>query len=284
MIDESKKLIANSQKLTAPISSLAQINRDHAAGLARLHIETISDLLRHFPTRYADMREVGGTSTLVKGQAVSIYGIMEKVSVRRSFRGHVPMTEARIADNAGTIRAIWFNQAYIGKMYPDGTKVKVMGIIQEDSKGFLLSNPSIEKVSSIPESSESLFASVAANDGPNAEERGKNTDASFLTPVYPETKGVTSLYLYTLIKKAVTGGAIKEVIDPIPEHILNKLHLPLLQDALMYIHFPKNESLNVHQVLLDNRLLECLNSWLLLLESFQYYKLLLLSLPLTLPE
>ena len=244
MIPESKKLTAKSQKLMAPITSLAQINKDHQAGLTRLGISTINDLLHHFPTRYADMREVGGTSTLTKGQAVSIYGVMEKVSVRRSFRGHVPMTEARIADNTGTIRAIWFNQAYIGKMYPDGTKVKVMGIVQEDSKGFLLSNPSIEKVSTIPEPSESLFAALADHADENKPRR-QDTDTSFLTPIYPETKGVTSLYLYTLLKKAIASGVIKEVIDPIPEHILKKLHLPLLADALMYIHFPKNESLTI---------------------------------------
>ena len=226
-------LHATSYDLQAPLSSLSRISPDHLLGLSRLHIVTINDLLHHFPTRYADMREVSGTSTLVKGQPVTVYGVMEKVSVRRSFKGHVPMTEARIADNTGHVRAIWFNQAYIGKMYPEGTRVKVMGIVQEDSRGFLLSNPTIETASSIvPESQESLFAS-------------QNGDTSFLTPIYPETKGVTSLYLYTLLKKAVAGGVLEHVTDPIPKSILEKLHLPELKDALMYIHFPKNESLTI---------------------------------------
>jgi ATP-dependent DNA helicase RecG len=216
------------------------------AGLTRLSLCTIRDLLYHFPTRYADMREIAGTSTLVKGQPVTIYGVMEKVSVRRSFRGHVPMTEARIADNTGTVRAIWFNQAYIGKMYPEGTRVKVMGIVQEDSKGFLLSNPNIEKASGvIPESQESLFSQAAEDSRMNAEERGKDMDTSFLTPIYPETKGVTSLYLYTLLKKAVASHVLEEIVDPIPKTILNKLHLPELKDALLYIHFPKNEALTI---------------------------------------
>lgn len=219
--------------LISPLSSLSRISPDHASGLTRLHIETVHDLLRHFPTRYADMREIAGTTTLVKGQPVTLYGVMEKVSVRRSFHGHVPMTEARIADNVGSIRAIWFNQAYIGKMYPEKTRVKVVGIVQEDSKGFLLSNPSIEKASEvIPESQESLFASTSG-------------DVTFLTPVYPETKGVTSLYLYTLLKKAVSSGVLEDVTDPIPQHILDKLHLPTLKDAYLYIHFPKNESLTI---------------------------------------
>lgn len=233
MINESKKLTANGQRLTADIASLSRISSDHLLGLSRLGIITISDLLRHFPTRYADMREIGGVSTLIKGNSVTIYGIMEKVSVRRSFKGHIPMTEARIADNTGTVRVIWFNQAYIGKMYPEGTKVKISGVVQEDSKGFLISNPTIERVlGNIPESQESLFAS-------------SGDDVSFLTPVYPETKGVSSLYLYTLLKKAIAGGVLDEVVDPIPKNILEKLHLPELREAFLYIHFPKNESLTI---------------------------------------
>ncbi len=217
--------------LDAPLSSLSRISPDHEAGLKRLNISDIRSLLYHFPVRYADMREIAGTGMISAGQSITIFGVMEKVSVRRSFKGHMPMTEARVADNTGTIRCVWFNQAYIGKMYPDGTKVKISGKVQEDKNGFLLSNPSIERVTETVESQESLFA--------------PNTDTNFLTPIYRETKGVTSLYLYTLIKKAVQSGVLDEIYDPVPPHILKKLHLPELRDALLYIHFPKNESLTI---------------------------------------
>ncbi len=227
------------------ITTLAKIDKDHAAGLHRLSITTIEDLLFHFPFRYADLREIAGTGSLTKGQSVTIYGVMEKVVVRRSFRGHIPLTEARIVDNTGFIRAIWFNQAYIGKMYQEGTKVKVMGVVQEDSKGFLLSNPSIEKVTGeIPAAQETLLAHVETSQE-QKEEKGASNDTSFLTPIYPETKGVSSLYLYTLIKKAVAKGVLDHIIDPIPEATLKRLHLPYLKDALLYLHFPKNEALTI---------------------------------------
>ncbi len=232
-------------RLDSPITLLSQINKDHVAGLSRLNLKTIRDLLYHFPTRYADMREETHVSHIEKGQSVTMYGIMEKVSVRRSFKGHVPMTEARVVDSTGTIRCIWFNQAYIGKMYPDGTKVKISGTVQEDSRGLFLSNPMIEKLQELPEHADSLFAVSADDHGTDAEGRGKIRDVSFLTPVYPETKGVSSLYIYTLLKKAIAGGVLGDVVDPIPEAILQKLHLPILKDALMYIHFPKNESLTI---------------------------------------
>lgn len=244
-----KKITTNDSKLKSTITSLSRITPDHLASLSRLHIHTTEDLLRHFPTRYADMREVSDTSTLVKGQSVTIYGIMEKVTVRRSFKGHIPLTEARIVDNSGSIRAIWFNQAYIGKMYPNGTRVKVSSVIQEDSKGFLLSNPTIEKVTGdIHEHGATLF-SLPENNNDEGSKTNKNSsatnDVSFLTPIYPETKGISSLYIYTLLKKAFLQGVFENIPDPIPESILEKLHLPNLRDAYLYIHFPKNKELTI---------------------------------------
>lgn len=217
--------------LSTPLSSLSRISPDHVDGLKRLKIFTIHDLIRHFPTRYADIREEAHVSHIEKGAQVTIYGVMEKVTVKRSFKGHIPMTEARVADDTGTVRCIWFNQAYIGKMYPDGTKVKIGGKAEEDSRGIFLSNPTIERLTELPEHGDSLFASTTAPE--------------FLTPIYPETKGVSSLYLYTLIKKAIAGGVLDDIHDPIPPHIIKKLHLPELKEALLYIHFPKNEALTV---------------------------------------
>lgn len=219
-------------RLDSPLTTLSRINELHAEALKRLKIATVRDLLFHFPVRYADSREVTAATNLEKGKPVTLYGVMEKVQVRRSFRGHIPLTEARVADQTGGVRAVWFNQAYIGKMYPDGTKVKVSGTVSEDKKGFFLSNPSIERAPDIiPDADNSLFQEHVAPE--------------FLIPVYRETKGITSNYLYTLIKKAVAGGALDGIEDPIPLHILQKLNLPGLKDALLFIHFPKEEKLTV---------------------------------------
>jgi RecG-like helicase len=132
---------------------------------------------------------------LEAGKQVTLYGVMEKVVVRRSFKGHVPLTEAHVADQTGVVRAVWFNQAYIGKMYPDGTKVKVSGTVQQDKKGFFLSNPSIERAPEvIPDAGDSLFH--------------QNVAPEFLIPVYRETKGVTSNYLYRLSRKPLQGARL----------------------------------------------------------------------------
>ncbi len=209
------------------LSDITKLSKEHALGLARLKLHTVEDLLFYFPARYADERELRTIEGLVKGQAVTLYGLLEKVEVKRSFRGHIPMTTAKLRDNSGTLRITWFNQAYIGKMYPEGTRVVVSGIIQEDSKGQYLTNPTIDKAGeSAPQSEESLFAN--------------SSDISrFLIPIYRETKGVSSLYLYELIKRIFTHGGHLTLQETIPEHIRADLNLPSLHESLLYIHFPK---------------------------------------------
>jgi ATP-dependent DNA helicase RecG len=130
-------------------------------------------------------------------------------------------------------------------MYPDGTKVRVSGIVQEDSKGIFLSNPSIEKVSIIPESGESLFTTMAEQRETDAGKSLNKKDMSLLTPIYPETKGVTSLYIQSLLKKALATNILDFVEDTLPQELCKRLHLPTLREALLYIHFPKSEDLTI---------------------------------------
>ena len=221
-------------KLSSSISEITRLSKEHAVGLERLSIKTVRDLIFYFPVRYADVREVEATSNLQAGQSVTIYGIMEKVTVKRSFKGHIPMTTSNVIDNHGTIRCVWFNQAYIGKMYPDGTRVKISGTVSEDKRGFFLSNPIIEHTGlTTPENQNSLFA--GSTDGKE----------EFMIPVYRETKGVTSLFLYTLVKRVVKENVLDQLVDPIPKDVLSRLHLPELKEALLYIHFPKKEELTI---------------------------------------
>ena len=230
--DLNTKKHGTSYKLSDELSTISRLSKEHASGLNKLGLRTVSDLLFYLPTRYADAREIVPIDTLVVGNPVTLYGVMEKVTVRRSFKGHIPMTEARVADNSGVLRCVWFNQAYIGKMYPEGARVKVSGTVQQDSRGVYLANPSIDHAPLVaPEGEQSLFS--------------KDIAGEFLIPVYRETKGVSSLFLYTLIKRIVTSGTLTDLEDPVPNHITKKLHLPELKDALLYIHFPKNETLTI---------------------------------------
>lgn len=67
-----------------------------------------------------------------------------------------------------------------------------------------------------------------------------------LIPIYKETKGISSLFLSTLLKKVFQDKElIKEIEDndPIPKDILRELSLPSLKEAYLYLHFPKAKSI-----------------------------------------
>jgi hypothetical protein len=87
------------------------------------------------------------------------------------------------------------------------------------------SNPKIEIINKIPTGvGESLFV----NEGVS----------HTLYPVYPESKGITSNWIYHKIVEIFKSGVLDTLIDPIPKEILDKYNLPSLKTALIWIHTP----------------------------------------------
>ena len=221
--------------LSHPIEKTVRLDSAHKAALKKLGLISVTDILYHFPTRYADIRELGDTATLEIGQDVTLYGKLSGVQLRKAWKSKVPMAEAYLEDHRGRIKVIWFNQAYIAKMYPEGSLVKLSGKISGSKQGLCLSNPDIAKITDMPiDTHDSLFAQKKESSSQSENE------SEFLTPVYRETKGVTSRFILHTIQKLITQGALTQIEDPIPETILEKYHLPDLKKALTYIHFPKS--------------------------------------------
>ena len=220
-----------------PLSEITRLSKDHSDGLKRLSLHTVEDLLFYFPTRYESEGDVVPLKNINHNEDITIYGILEKVKVRRSFKGHIPMTEGYVRDNSGSVKCIWLNQAYIGKMYQEGARVKVSGKAQVENKDgstssvTTLMNPSINKAPLIiPSGEASLFPQV---------------ENKYLIPIYKETKGVSSLFLYSLLKRIMATTVLDDIQDTLPQTLLEKLHLPKIKEALLYIHFPKKADLTI---------------------------------------
>jgi ATP-dependent DNA helicase RecG len=60
-------------------------------------------------------------------------------------------------------------------------------------------------------------------------------------PIYPETRGLTSKFIYHAIDKIFKSGLLDTLEEYIPENILKKYKLPSLRTALIWIHTPKKE-------------------------------------------
>lgn len=213
--------------LSTPLATIFRLTPLQKTGLAKLNIITIDDILHHFPTRYSTIAEVRLVRDLIVGENAVIYGRVVSAKTAKGYRSGVPMTEAVIEDSTGKIKAIWFHQAYIAKMLEPDTMIKLSGKVEERKKVLYLANPEVEKTKELPiDAGHSLF--------------GGDTQA-FFYPIYPETKGITSRFLYHHIQKVFSRGVLEEAVDPIPGDILARYHLPSLKTALIWIHTPQKE-------------------------------------------
>ncbi|MEX0930121.1 MAG: ATP-dependent DNA helicase RecG [Candidatus Paceibacterota bacterium] len=215
-----------------PLTEHFRLKPDQVKALKKLGIEVVRDLLFHFPNRYGDVARVTTIDSLKDKEHAQIFGRVKKLETKKSFRSKVPMAEATIEDDTGTVKAVWFHQPYIAKMIKEGATVRVEGEVSEPKNkengkpGF--TNPEIEAVSRIPTGvGDSLFAEDIE---------------LYAQPIYPESKGVTSRWLFHAVQKVMRAQVLDELIDPIPEKIRERYNLPDLQTSLIWIHTPKKKA------------------------------------------
>ncbi|MFZ2769802.1 MAG: OB-fold nucleic acid binding domain-containing protein, partial [Minisyncoccia bacterium] len=200
-----------------------------AMALRKIGVITIEDLLYYFPTRYGDTAKVTYINTLSKGAEAVVFGQISGLKTSKGFRSRIPMSEAWVTDETGRMKIVWFHQAYLAKMLTEDSFVRVEGKISERKGELYFSNPKIETIPKLPiNMGDSLF--------------GVKNENHTLYPVYPETRGVTSNWLYHKIQNIFTSGILDNLIDPIPEEIIKKYNLPSLRTALVWIHTPKSDA------------------------------------------
>ncbi len=234
--------------LSSPISDHFRLIDAQKAALRKLGITTVRDLLYHFPSRY----DVGGDEAqiagLVSGQEASIIGTLEKLETKKGWKSRIPMSEGYLRDQTGRIKLRWFNQPYIAKMYADGTLVKAVGKVSGSADKIYLANPQLQKISA---TEAGLFGKQGAEQKLVAENglveptqtvtRGpflrQVSAPADLFAVYPESRGISSLWFRSAIKKILEQKI--EAEDSIPKDILKKYNLPGLSAALLWAHQPK---------------------------------------------
>src|SRR3989344_3399399 len=189
--------------------------------LRNLAVATVADLLHHFPSRYEERSETKPIKEVISGEEVPLYGTLSSLKTRKAFRRKTPIAEGLLKDSTGSIKLIWFNQPYLAKMLPEGTVLSVRGRVSGKEGSFYVSNPKTGE------------ASPNSPGGPLFEESPP------LLPVYPESRGITSLWFYYAIQKIFKGGVLEKLDDPIPPEILKRYHLPSLSTALIFIHAPR---------------------------------------------
>lgn len=212
------------------IENLPRLQPQRIKALKRLGIFTARDLLFHFPFRYDDFSKISNISQISVNQNTTVEGKIIKSKTTRTWKRKMFVTEVEIQDESGKIRAVWFNQPYLAEQLAEGKKIRVSGIVRGSAS---LGRLGREKLNLFADKEDNLYFN-----NPAWELASRTpTNTARLVPIYPETEGITSRWLRWQIQLALKKYLFN-LKDFIPWPILKKLHLPILEKAIQWIHFP----------------------------------------------
>jgi ATP-dependent DNA helicase RecG len=190
-------------------------------------LKTLKDILYYFPQRYAEVRE--SEKYFKFSSRRNGFGIRQshrsRTQKRFSFKNSHGQRNARRCHRQ--LQVVWFHQPYIAKMLQEGAYARFTGKVSQSKKGFLyISNPEFDVTDTPPKvAGSSLF--------------GESHEEGAMMPVYSETQGITSKWMYHTIQKIFASKILETLVDPIPDEILKKYNLPGIQTALIWIHSPR---------------------------------------------
>lgn len=200
----------------------------YAKRLIKLNINTVEDLLYHFPFRYDDFSLISKIGRVQPGETVTIIG--EVVSFKNEYtKNGKKLQKARVKDDTKEMEIIWFNQTFLANVINVGGTFAFSGKVNWFGRNMAMVAPEYEK--------------IQVQTTNNIEHRGnaglKTIHTARLVPVYPETYGVSSKWLRSRIAPLLFNNQI-EFKDYLPEKIIKDNHLIALETALKQIHFPDN--------------------------------------------
>ena len=200
-------------EITAGIQYLKGVGEQRAKQLARLRLETVEDLLRHYPIRYVDYSKPYPVALApYDGQAVVRATVYSKKPAMRVAGGRTIYRVVAGDDSAG-LMITFFNSPYA----VDGLKIDEEYLFYGKIAGFAARREMI-----------SPAYILASSPAP-------------MTPVYHLTQGVTSKYIATLAQNAIANIS-ENLSDPLPLEIREKYKLPSLYETLKLIHLPKTQA------------------------------------------
>src|SRR4051794_13376864 len=107
-------------RLAAPLPT-QDLGPRAARALDTLGLHTVGDLVEHLPRARGEARTV---ATLQRGETATVLVEVHRIdtrSVRR--RGMKPRVEATVADATGSMKVSFFNQPWLTRRYPPGTRL-----------------------------------------------------------------------------------------------------------------------------------------------------------------
>lgn len=208
---------------TQDVRELKGVGDAMAEKLAKLHLNTVQDLLFHLPIRYQDRTRVVPIGQLRFGDEAVIEGISTGCEIKMGKRRSLL---CRIKDATGTLCLRFFHfSAAQKKQLESGKRIRCFGEIRRGSTGFEIYHPEYKTI----------------NDDDT------HSDSDQLTPIYPLTEGITQAKIRTLCEQALERLTPYNLKEWLPDSIRQQFSLPPLDDAIRFLHHPTTDA-NLEQL------------------------------------
>ena len=194
--------------LLAELKDVKGIGPKSLSLLNKININTIEDLVTHYPFRY-DVLERNNLSEVEDGDKIVIDGKVESIPMLMRFKAGLNKMNFRLVTPSGVVGVSIFNRAFLKSQLTVGTGVTVIG--------------KYDKLKNI----------ITASDL----KMGVLSNKVKIEPVYHCTTGLTNKNLSTYINMALLVYG-KDIPDYIPEEYIEKYNFLNKKTSLNIIHNP----------------------------------------------
>ena len=209
---------SSDSNLASPLTVLNGVGPALAKKLERLNLYRVEDLLFLLPLRYEDRTQLVRIGALQAGNRCLVTG--EVLLAETVYRGRRNLL-VRISDGSGqlTLRFFHFSRQQVAQ-FQAGVRLTCFGEARKGASGLEMIHPEYRILR-------------------------ENQDAAInesLTAIYPATEGVQQGRLRNLTDQALRMMQAQPPEELLPAGVRDKLGLPELADAVLYLHRPPSDA------------------------------------------
>jgi ATP-dependent DNA helicase RecG len=195
-----------------PVTELSGVGEKKQQGLAELGIETVLDLLMHYPRRYIDRTKEALIRDLAVGEEAMVLATVKRVESRRT-RQRRSLVQVDVTDGSGYLRCTFFNQPWREKQLKSGTQAVFFGKLEMFQGRKRMTSPVVDLI-------------------------GDRTGR--IIPIYPQSEkaALTTWEIGGWVEEALRRAG--ELEDPVPGWVLDRHDLIDRDAALRGIHVPES--------------------------------------------
>ncbi|HEY2332749.1 MAG TPA: ATP-dependent DNA helicase RecG [Acidimicrobiales bacterium] len=194
-----------------PVTRLKGVGEQKAKGLAELGVETVLDLLMHYPRRYLDRTNEALIKDLTIGEEAMVLGTVKRVTARRTRQKRTLVT-VDVTDGSGYLACTFFNQPWRERQLKAGTQAVLFGKVDLYAGRKQMTNPVVDLV-------------------------GDRTGR--IVPIYPQSEkaALTTWEIGQWVEESLRRAG--DLDDPVPAWVLDRFDLVDRSAAIRGIHVPE---------------------------------------------